>query len=77
MRPDPNPNLVMAPVSDFTRWLARAADMGAGDYYHGLPKRTGKEVVEELGIRKWRAGHVRYLQRAYAAGRWHAEVSAK
>lgn len=77
MRPEPNDDLTVAGVSDLGRWLARAADLGAEDHLLGRSKRTGKEVVAKLGLRRWRGGHVRYLQQAYAAGRWHAEAAEK
>lgn len=77
MRPEPNGNLLVAGVIDFARWVERATRLGAEDFLEGFKRKPGRDVVVALGIRKWRVGHVRYLQRAYAAGWWHAETMAK
>lgn len=77
MRPEPNDDLTTAGATCFARWIERAANLGAEDFLTNAKRRTGKEVVAALGLRRWREGHVRYLQRAYAGGRWHAEMMTK
>jgi len=54
--------------------LARAAELGAADAMAKAKPCTAKQILPRLGVSHYRVAHGRFLQRAYMAGRWHAEI---
>jgi hypothetical protein len=67
-------NLLTIDNRSYADLFARAVSLGISDETNRETIKTGDQVRRMLGVTEWRVGHVRFLKRAYMAGRFHVET---